>query len=1338
MRRSSSGARARLSSAGCPPATSRPLPTPRTALLIRRSATSFPTNSPTPPSPLLPFLYARRRLGTTSLAVARTPAAQWSTEAPTGAQSDESAVWENEQAQAEVAESGLDGSSDYFSAVLTSEGQHVLQHILQGRAAEAEAALRDLVAGPDAMLSSANEIKQLTEAVLELVLYPSAAAEPSSSTDDVVASGSSSHSRVEQADPESSTHYGSTLTRRAIRLLHFLRVHGQPRSEAMYGALIRRILDQGHVDLAARVYVELVEEWAWEQKRAAGRAAGIAHAGDDLFDAIEEEVGWLRKVEWVDPVKEDVWAFEKWRRGPEAAEEDLPGQPFEQARFELFRERRRKEAEAAALQGAAEAETASEVEIAQHKLQLEQDAPFNGFFGGLRWNHRAEAQRRTLCWAPSPSRLRLYLRRFPPSVSRVPKAARSTSIPFPSMALLNPILERAAGNLTSLSPYGAFVTSASALAIIANTVHSRTLPLSHLSVLIRTFESLPQFPRVHAPLPSPDPVDDTTAFTHVQSALASLIYGLPPGSMGENVERFGLNSISEGSANSLLSYSLGTLRSPAKGEKVLSYMRCQGYLNSPASTRETGQVLIKAGLRSKIWRYFVDGFQMTVGEMAGAFVRFVHERPVSPEALRVTRGSQWRPEQTSLSDHAAVAQLELPEHPITPLAVSGPEPGVRSPENGEEKPSASDVDDPHATSEAEASPQPLPPSPQDLWQASSAEDAALFADMIDSFPFPAQDELGPDASMLFQSYLQSPSAYDPPAAATALLRYAADARRFDLILQMHNYLLGTNDRPVQMTAELYRALIIPLRHSGYHRTAEHVFCLARKELTAQGLELDVDLYGFMLKAYADDRSGGVDYVAMDGHWSPPRAGKIYPGDEDPADRALRRGWALYRGAVWGHWQHWDPLQARILRDETHYPLRRWFIEGPQQSPPTLSPANDPSGEPDFRPPHSADLPQLFNAAIRLLRMQKGMTELPRHVLRSRDLLKAMIATVKKKALNVRRADAPELVGADLCLSLIALDIRRAGFLVPLGVELLLARYPQHHERIQQVQPIRPLSALQEAEADFFYAYSTEGAFMLPRDVRGSRRRRKEPSEAFDSREMDQLGLATSYPAGSFDDCDISPSDWPLLVWAALEGRAETDFNLPPGIWDAALELKDNFAIAEGGQYLLLVGRFGEPVPFVPSRNRDEFIQLNMPPELLGRKLSPHDTRPRLALSRAGWWPNMRRDLRERFSAAWRERQLSPEYQADLASRVDDVVLSGARREDPADQKDEADDSLSLEEEEDQPLPGDQLLPPSWAAGLAASGLPPLPSQPPGKASALPPVPPRLAAPPTRLPTPPTL
>lgn len=1349
MRCSSSSARACLSSTGRPyhphnaPSTAS---TPRNNLLLRRLASSFPTNSSLPPSPLLPLLHTRRGLTSTAHAAGRPSSSlsQASQQPPTSKVGDvvsegpnETFAWESDPIEPDYPPPSSDGvkaaeldltgsgSSGHFSLVRSRQGQTVLRHIILGRDADAETALRDLASNSDPMIASADEVKQLTEAVLDLILYPSAHAAPSTTTD-LVASGSSSHSRVEQADPESATHHGSTLTRRAIRLLHFMRVHGQPRTEAMYGTLIRRILDQGHVDLAARVYVELVEEWAWEQKRAAGRSAGTAHAGDP-FDAIEEEVGWLRKVEWVDPVKEDVWEFEKWRRGPEAAEEDLPGQPFEQARFALFRERRRQQAEANALQSGSQS-TAAEVEIAQHKRELEQDAPFKGFFGGLRWNHRAEAQRRTLCWAPSPSRLRLYLRRFPPSISQAPQAVRSTTIPFPSMSLLNPILERAAGNLTSLSPYGLFARSASALAIIANTIHSRTLPLSHVSVLIRTFESLPQFPRVHAPLPSPDPVDDTTAFTHVQSALASLIYGLPPGSMTENVERFGLNSISEGSANSLLSYSLTTLNSPTKGEKVLSYMRCQGYLNSPASSRTTGQILIKAGLRSKIWRYFVDGFQMAIGEMTGAFIRLVHERPATPEALRLAEGSQWQIDRYSTSPLAPnirrarnlIPQLELPDHPLPQLATSRP----GFPENGRihkaplSEESAS-LEPPLSSASDPASAEADPP-------AKGADPEAAAGDFdIDSFPFPAADELGPSFEEVFKSFLQSSAAHDPSAAATNLLLYAAEAYRTDLVIQMHRYLLSSDRRPVQMTGALYKALVISLATKGYRRTAEQTFCLARKELTSEGLDLDVDVYVAMLELYASIRTRAVGYYSSDGTWlKHASVGHVYPGELDPAERALRNGWALYRGIVWGQWEHWNPLQERIILDTSSFPRRRWFQQGLQQHPSAAPTAVEPEGskgEPDFHPPASVDLPRLFNAAIRLLRFQEGMTELPRHVMRSKDVLHAMIATVKKKMLNARRTDAPELAGPDFLLSLVALDIRRAGFLVPLGVELLLAKYPQYHERIQQVRPIRPLSALPEAEADFGYSYSTGNPYSLPRDVRGVLKQAPERTAAFDGAEMDRLGSASSYPAGTFDGCDITPSDWPLLVWAALEGRHETDFTLPPGLWDAALEFKDNFRLTNDGQYLLLTGRLGEPVPFVPFKNREDFIRLNTPARLLGRVLVLRDDRLRRALGKEGWWPGMEHDLRMRPREAWLKIQQGQEYQANLVSRVDDVVSSGARREDPADWDDEADDGLGLKppfKEEhwlgprpssptaERPSPNAERPSPPWAGGLAASLQPP--------------------------------
>lgn len=1190
------------------PSTSRAFLPRGTRSAARRYLPSFPSSSIHPPSPFLPLLHPRRFSSQTLSAqtTKRFSTSPATHDFPPGSRPEES----TRAAPPHLAQVALDGSAGQEGGALqnaglvvtTSRGRQIQALVKEGRATEAEASLKAHILTPltnVAVDATPEEIKHLAAEVLELVLHPPR---------------TSSGPTLERDDVENSTHHGSTLTRHAIRFLHFLRVHGQPRTERMYGLLIRKILDQGHVDLAARVYVELVEEWAWHQRRAAAKEKG----GEDLevpweWEGVEESVSWLKKVDWVEPASQDVAEWEAYKRT--SGNVSFEGSHREQTQFEEFRARRREERARVERE---RSKTAAEIEVEQHLADLEQDQPFQGFFKGFRWNHRAETQRRTLCWAPSPSRLRLYLSRFPPSVPKSPML-KSSTIPFPSMTLLNPILEST--DLTSLAPWSTFSASARALAIIANTVLCRTLPLSHVTVLIKTFETLPQYPRVYAPLPSPDPVDDTTAYAHVQGALSSLVYGLPPGSMNVNVEKYGLNFISESSANSLLSYTLTTLHSPRQGEKVLSYMRCQGYLASPASTRKTGAILVNAGLTSRIWRHFVEGLQMTVGDMAGSVMKFFHEPPRSLKAWDSARGSYWH--RLTPPDNGDLPAIDVSGYSVTPIK---PTPVVT----------------------------PRDVALERLSDASPNNDDASGLPAHIEVRLPNASELGPEFKDLLSRLRSTTPGVEVPGTVANFLQYAIAAQRWDLIFEMYESLLLRDNRPVKMTGDIYRQLVRGLIYSGAFRRAEQVFSLARREQMTLGVELDFDIYLRMVRMYASLRRRGLGHFTETGEWvKAGSTGTVFPGEEERSVRALKKGWALYRGIVWGQWEHWQPFQDQILYEQSPYPRRAWFSRPVDPSSNVPSPKTDPE---DFEAKVAPNLEELFNAAIRLLVNREGMQTIPRRLLRNTDILSLSIETVSKQAANKPRATWPQLKGEDLYLSLVAMDIKRAGFNVPRAVQLLLAHFPTHQERMAQVESSRPITTLNSEKA--FHPHD-------PYRLWDRNCSKAKLFRVFDEGEMNKLARMSTYPEGTFDGSEIGPSDWPLLVQAHLEGRSEDEFTLPPGLWQAALEFTYNFALSDDGRSLLLVGLTGQPLPFIPTSQRLEWINTNWAnrgEQLGGESRGAGDVKIPNALRKLAWWPEMNSDLNRKKSEFWRQLKDTEAYLQDVEGRISSVRSAGARRD----------------------------------------------------------------------------
>jgi hypothetical protein len=335
----------------------------------------------------------------------------------------------------------------------------------------------------------------------------------------------------------------------ALAVLEALQHFRLQRSSTIYELLLRQCMLHGHPEKAAMVYVGLIEEWILE-----GRLA----EGGDLQEFAE---GGLP----ADEIVANMAAVRAQRMAKRSSVGDrLPSnddQPPSQT-LKFTRAQRRPS-------------------IASR---------MNQWFEGIRsWRLPGETIApldRIMLWHPKRLALKDKMKNFPMPMPMSPPRM----VPTPSADLLHIILrgldfktvsvEQARGRLcksVAVDPEQ-FERCARSLAILANPVLSRTLPITALGKLLKAFRTLPDQPAVY-----PEKMADKksteldlevyTAYTHCQQALYSLIMA-PPSRMwsGTRGSPYRLQPMDMDSANSILAYALRVLKTQTHIDKLFSYI----------------------------------------------------------------------------------------------------------------------------------------------------------------------------------------------------------------------------------------------------------------------------------------------------------------------------------------------------------------------------------------------------------------------------------------------------------------------------------------------------------------------------------------------------------------------------------------------------------------------------------------------------------------------------------------------------------------------------------------------------------------------------------------------
>ncbi|WVN86997.1 uncharacterized protein L203_102172 [Cryptococcus depauperatus CBS 7841] len=202
-------------------------------------------------------------------------------------------------------------------------------------------------------------------------------------------------------------------------------------------------------------------------------------------------------------------------------------------------------------------------------------------------------------WHPRHLSLPEKMRNFPVPLATSPP----TLVPHPHSSLLNAIILSLKLDPTQVAPHE-FASSMRALAILSNTVLSRTLPILGLHQLLRKCKDAPFKPDVYPEGMSREESEDAwayTAFTQVHVTLMSLLWSPPisAGNMGlivaaQNAElasqlssdtpcsaqhcplptyTYSLPPLSLQSCTLLLSYAFRKLKAPSLLTSLLDYMR---------------------------------------------------------------------------------------------------------------------------------------------------------------------------------------------------------------------------------------------------------------------------------------------------------------------------------------------------------------------------------------------------------------------------------------------------------------------------------------------------------------------------------------------------------------------------------------------------------------------------------------------------------------------------------------------------------------------------------------------------------------------------------------------
>ncbi|KAJ9092034.1 hypothetical protein QFC21_007014 [Naganishia friedmannii] len=362
----------------------------------------------------------------------------------------------------------------------------------------------------------------------------------------------------------------------ALSVLDCLQHFRSQRSSTIYDLLIRQCMLHGYPDKAAMVYVGLIEEWILE-----GRLA----EGGDL---------------------------------EEFAEGGLPADQIV-ANMNAVREQR-KEGLSEVDQLSTTIDTPSAAETLGTRESKRRAASIasrmNGWFEGIRsWRLPGEVIApldRIRLWHPKKLALKEKMKNFPMPMPMSPPR----TIPTPTLNLLTVILdglnferELVQQELWGKREYVAkrpieFERCSRALAYLANTILSRTLPITALARLMKAFRSLPSSPPVYPENLKDDgmtTLDKEVYSAHIQcqQALYSLIMA-PPALRWRQASRgslYRLQPMDIIAANSLLAWGLQVLHKPFFIDKLFSYFKESFGLSQ--LTEATRNVLLRFGRRAR-------------------------------------------------------------------------------------------------------------------------------------------------------------------------------------------------------------------------------------------------------------------------------------------------------------------------------------------------------------------------------------------------------------------------------------------------------------------------------------------------------------------------------------------------------------------------------------------------------------------------------------------------------------------------------------------------------------------------------------------------------------------
>lgn len=332
----------------------------------------------------------------------------------------------------------------------------------------------------------------------------------------------------------------------ALQVLDALQHFRLQRSQTIYELLLRQCMLHGHPEKAATVYVGLIEEWILE-----GRLA----EGGDLQEFAE---GGLP----ADEIIANMTAAREQRMAKRTDSEGMPSGAKGNTEPIRFTRAQRRPSIASRMNQWFEG-------IRSWRLPGEPIAPLD----------------RIMLWHPKKLALKDKMKNFPMPMPMSPPRM----VPTPSVELLYVILrglefktisiEQASGRMNksvAVDPEQ-FERCARALAILANPVLSRTLPITALGKLLKAFRTLPDqpavFPEKMVQHRSNLDQEVYTAYTHCQQALFSLIMA-PPSRMwsGTRGSPYRLQPMDMDSANSILAYALRVLKTQTHIDKLFSYI----------------------------------------------------------------------------------------------------------------------------------------------------------------------------------------------------------------------------------------------------------------------------------------------------------------------------------------------------------------------------------------------------------------------------------------------------------------------------------------------------------------------------------------------------------------------------------------------------------------------------------------------------------------------------------------------------------------------------------------------------------------------------------------------